>query len=42
MIKYPRTLHLPFSPGVNKDDRRFSNVSCFKGKSSLKRNWIVV
>lgn len=32
MIKYPRTLHLPFSPGVNKDDRRFNNLSCFKGK----------
>lgn len=26
--KYPRTPHLPFSPGATNDDRRLSNVDC--------------
>lgn len=31
-VKYPRTYHVPFSPGVNKDDRVLPNLDHFKGK----------
>ena len=30
--KYPRTYHLPFSPGVTKDDRMLPDCSQFEGK----------
>ena len=30
--KYPRTPHLPFSPGGTKDDRRLRDINCFVGK----------
>lgn len=30
--KYPRTPHLPWSPGVGKDDRVLTDLSRFKGK----------
>lgn len=31
-IKYPRTYHLPWSLGVNSDDRMLSNIDAFKDK----------
>jgi hypothetical protein len=31
-VKYPRTMHLPWSPGLTKDDRKLEDVSCFDGK----------
>lgn len=31
-IKYPRTYHLPWSPGGTKDDRTLSSASCFEGQ----------
>jgi len=31
-VKYPRTFHLPWSPGVGKDDRVLRDASCFAGK----------
>jgi hypothetical protein len=31
-IKYPRTLHLPWSPGVSSDDRVLHDLSCFTNK----------
>lgn len=31
-IKYPRTWHLPWSPGVTKDDRILSGLSQFEGR----------
>ena len=31
-IKYPRTYHLPWSPGGTKDDRTLDNASCFADK----------
>lgn len=31
-VKYPRTFHLPNSPGVGKDDRVIPDVSVFHGK----------
>jgi hypothetical protein len=31
-VKYPRTYHLPFSPGVNDDDRTLKDCSNFEGK----------
>lgn len=30
--KYPRTLHLPWSLGVQSDDKMLPNVNCFLGK----------
>jgi len=30
--KYPRTFHLPFSPGATKDDRKLSSIVHFLGK----------
>lgn len=32
-VKYPRTLHLPNSPGVNSDDKVLSDLSCLEGKA---------
>lgn len=31
-VKYPRTLHLPWSPGRTKDDRVLENTDCFAGR----------
>lgn len=31
-VKYPRTYHLPWSPGMNDDDRMMPNVDVFNGK----------
>lgn len=31
-VKYPRTYHLPWSPGGTKDDRTLSDASCFEGQ----------
>jgi len=29
-VKYPRTFHLPWSPGMNRDDRQMDDVSIFE------------
>lgn len=31
-VKYPRTYHLNFSEGVNRDDRTLQDHSCFEGR----------
>jgi len=31
-MKYPRTFHLPWSPGKTDDDRVLSDTSCFEGR----------
>lgn len=31
-IKYPRTMHLPFSAGVSSDDRVIETLDSFEGK----------
>jgi hypothetical protein len=31
-VKYPRTFHLPWSPGMNRDDRMMANVNVFEGQ----------
>lgn len=31
-VKYPRTYHLKFSPGVTRDDRMLASHECFEGK----------
>jgi len=31
-VKYPRTYHLPWSPGMNRDDRMMSDTNVFRGK----------
>lgn len=31
-VKYGRTRHLPFSPGVSSDDKVLKDTSCFEGK----------
>jgi len=31
-VKYPRTYHLPWSPGLTKDDRQLKDVNQFSGK----------
>jgi len=31
-VKYPRTYHLPWSPGMNRDDRQMTDVSIFEGE----------
>ena len=31
-VKYPRTLHLPWSPGITKDDRVHKDMSNFEGQ----------
>jgi hypothetical protein len=35
MAKYPRTPHLPFSPGGTNDDRRLSSISHFLNKQLI-------
>lgn len=32
-IKYPRTIHLPNSPGATSDDKILKDTSCFEGKT---------
>jgi hypothetical protein len=32
-IKYPRTKHLPWSPGATSDDKILKDTSCFEGKT---------
>jgi hypothetical protein len=34
--KYPKTLHLPWSPGLQNDDRMLQSTGCFKGA------WVVI
>ena len=31
-VKYPRTFHLPWSPGMGRDDRMMADVSIFEGQ----------
>jgi hypothetical protein len=31
LIKYPKTMHLPWSPGITKDDKVLSDVSHLEG-----------
>ena len=31
-VRYPRTFHLPYSPGMNDSDRALKDVSCFDAK----------
>lgn len=31
-VKYPRTWHMPTSPGVTKDDRKLQDMSAFEGR----------
>lgn len=31
-VKYPRTLHLPWSPGATSDDKFLKDLDCFDGK----------
>jgi hypothetical protein len=31
-VKYPRTYHLPWSPGMNRDDRMMTNTNVFVGQ----------
>jgi len=31
-VKYPRTYHLPWSPGMNRDDRMMADVGIFEGQ----------
>lgn len=31
-VKYPRTFHLPWSPGVSSDDKVLTDLSGFEGK----------
>jgi hypothetical protein len=35
-IKYPRTFHLPWSPGLTKDDRVMQDVSGFEGEDIVQ------
>lgn len=34
-IKYPRTYHLPWSPGMNRDDRMIEDAAQFEGKEVI-------
>lgn len=34
-VKYPRTYHLPWSPGMGRDDRMMSDVNIFDGQEVL-------
>ena len=34
-IKYPRTYHLPWSPGMNRDDRMMPDVNVFEGQQIM-------
>lgn len=31
-MKYPRTYHLPWSPGCTADDKKLPSISCFSGR----------
>lgn len=31
-VKYPRTYHLPWSPGLSRDDRVMPDLACFEGR----------
>lgn len=33
LFKYPRTYHIPGSPGTTNDDKILKNLSCFEGKT---------
>lgn len=40
-IKFPRTMHLPWSPGMTTDDKRIKNLDAFEGKrviATLKKD----
>lgn len=30
-VKYPKTMHLPWSPGLQNDDRVIANLDAFRG-----------
>ncbi len=34
-VKYPRTFHLPWSPGMNRDDRMMTDVNIFEGEEVI-------
>jgi len=34
-VKYPRTFHLPWSPGMNRDDRMMGDVTVFEGQEVM-------
>ena len=34
-VKYPRTYHLPWSPGMNRDDRQMADVGIFDGEEVM-------
>ena len=34
-VKYPRTYHLPWSPGMNRDDRMMNDVNIFNGQEVM-------
>ena len=34
-VKYPRTFHLPWSPGMNRDDRMMENTDVFEGQQVM-------
>ena len=34
-IKYPKTLHLPWSEGLQNDDRLLDDINCFSGKDVI-------
>jgi hypothetical protein len=34
-VKYPRTYHLPWSPGMNRDDRMMSDTKIFEGQQVM-------
>jgi hypothetical protein len=34
-VKYPRTFHLPWSPGVNRDDRTMEDISVFENQEVI-------
>jgi hypothetical protein len=34
-VKYPRTFHLPWSPGMSRDDRQMGDVTVFEGQEVM-------
>jgi hypothetical protein len=34
-VKYPRTYHLPWSPGMNRDDRMMTDTNVFRGQQIM-------
>jgi len=34
-VKYPRTYHLPYSPGMNRDDRMMTDTNIFRGQKIM-------